>query len=234
MYSVTYRYIVGAEDRCFVTPGPQHPNMATESNRTNTKVARVIQEYALEGMGENLEAAWTGEGGERTSLRDLADEFNQAVLEAALSQAGVSSLSVDVSSTYEALRSDSSSSSTRARRRLEREGIDVDELTDHFVTHQAVHTYLTKEREASHSPTTEDIANKKADTIEKLQGRVSAVTESAISSLANANELDKSTYEVLVDVRAVCPDCGRDVPIGELFRKGGCDCTIEPDSATED
>ena len=200
----------------------------------NTKVARVIQKYALDGMAENLEAAWTGEAGERTSLRDLADEFNQAVLEAALSQAGVSSLSVDVSSTYEALRSDSSSSSTRARRRLEREGVDVDDLTDDFVTHQAIHTYLTKEREASLPPATDDVTNKKADTIEKLQGRVTAVAESAISSLANANELDKSTYEVIVDVRAVCPDCGTDVPIGDLFRQGGCDCTIESKPSKDD
>lgn len=208
--------------------------MTTEPNRINTKVARVVQKYALDGMGEKLEAAWTGEAGERTSLRDLADEFNEAVLEVALSQAGISSLSVDVSSTYEALHSDSSSSSTRARRRLEREGVDVDDLSDDFVTHQAIHTYLTKERDATLPPATDDVANKKADTIEKLQGRVSAVTESAISSLANAGDLDKATYEVLVDVRAVCPDCGTAVLIGELFRQGGCDCTIESKPTKDD
>jgi len=54
------------------------------------------------------------------------------------------------------------------------------------------------------------MADRKVETIEKLQGRVSAVAESAISSLANAGELDRGDYDVLVDVRAVCPNCGTD------------------------
>ncbi len=201
--------------------------MTTEANGTNTKVARVIQEYGLDGMGANLEASWTGETGERTSLRDLADEFNEAVLEAALREASVSSLTVDVSSTYRDLRGESGSSATRARRRLEREGIDVDELTGDFVTHQAIHTYLTQEREASLPTADDDIADRKVETIERLEGRVSAVAESAISSLANADELDRDDYDVLVDVRAVCPNCGADAPVGELIRQGGCGCTTE-------
>jgi hypothetical protein len=204
--------------------------MTTEASGANTKVARVIREYDLDGMGANLEAAWTGESGERTSLRDLADEFNEAVLEAALREASVSSLNVDVSSTYESLRGESGSSATRARRRLEREGIDVDELTGDFVTHQAIHTYLTQEREASLPAADDDMADRKVETIEKLQGRVSAVAESAISSLANAGELDRGDYDVLVDVRTVCPNCGADAPVGELIRRGGCGCTAEPES----
>ncbi|PAU82929.1 hypothetical protein CK500_12435 [Halorubrum salipaludis] len=208
--------------------------MTTEASGTNTKVARVIREYGLDGMGATLEAAWTGESGERTSLRDLADEFNEAVLEAALREENVSSLNVDVSSTYEALRGDSGSSTTRARRRLEREGIDVDALTKDFVTHQAVHTYLTQEREASLPAADEDMADRKVETIEKLQGRLSAVAESAISSLANADELDRDDYDVLVDVRTVCPNCGADAPVGELIRRGGCGCSVESEDASED
>lgn len=208
--------------------------MTTESSGANTKVARVIREYDLDGMGASLEAAWTGETGERTSLRDLADEFNEAVLEAALRDVGASSLGVDVSSAYEALRGESGSSATRARRRLEREGIDVDELTERFVTHQAVHTYLTKEREASLPAADDDMADRKVETIEKLQGRVSAVVESTLSSLANANELDRGDYDVLVDVRTVCPNCGADAPVGELIRRGGCGCTATSTRDSDD
>ena len=50
------------------------------------------------------------------------------------------------------------------------------------------------------------------------------MTESALSSLAGADELDRGDYDVLVNVRAVCPDCGADRQIGELLREGGCDC----------
>lgn len=208
--------------------------MTTESSGANTKVARVIREYDLDGMGAHLEASWTGERGERTSLRDLADEFNEAVLEAALRDGGGSSLSVDVSGTYNALRGESGSSATRARRRLEREGIDVDELTGDFATHQAIHTYLKQEREATLPAADDDLVDRKVETIEKLQGRVSAVAESTITSLANADELDKDTYDVLVDVRAVCPDCGADAPAGELLRQGGCGCTTKSVPTNDD
>lgn len=198
--------------------------MTSKTDGPNTKVARVIEAYDLEGMGATLEAEWTADPGERTSLRDLADEFNEAVLEAALRDAGVSPLNVDVSSMYEALQGGSGSTATRARRRLEREDVDVDRLTTDFVTHQAVHTYLTKEREASLPADDRNLADRKVETIEKLQGRIAAVTESAIDSLASADELDRADYDVLVDVRTVCPNCGADAPVGVVIRQGGCDC----------
>jgi predicted transcriptional regulator len=185
----------------------------------------VIEAYNLEGIGERLEAAWTGEAGERTSLRDLADEFNRAVLEAAVREAGSSSIGLEIESTYDVLRNEDGPEATRVRRRLEREGIDVDELTEDFVTHQAVHTYLTEYRGASLPPEERTLAERKIETIEKLQGRLSAVTEGALSSLAKADEIDRDDYDVLVDVRAVCPRCGADASASELIRQGGCDCT---------
>lgn len=199
--------------------------MTDKTQDRRTKVSRVIDEYDLEGMGAQLEAAWTGESGERTSLRDLADEFNQAVLEAALQKVGVSLMDFEVSGTYEALKRGSGSERTRAKRRLKREGVEVDTLTTDFVTHQAVHTYLTKDRQASLPEDETDIVERKIEAIEKLLGRVSVVTESATSSLASANRLDRDDYDVLVDVRVVCPDCGSDYAIAELLRSGGCQCS---------
>lgn len=201
--------------------------MPDRSSGRKTKVARVIEEHDLEGMGAQLEAEWTGETGERTSLRDLADEFNEAVLEAALREAGVSPLNFEVAGTYDALSGGSGPESTRAERRLEREGVDLDVLAKDFVTHQAIHTYLTKEREASLPENKRNPVKRKIETIEKLQGRVAAVTESTVSSLASADELDGDEYDVLVDIRVVCPACGSDCPVGELLRQGGCKCSVE-------
>ncbi len=197
----------------------------TDSTRSRgTKVARVIDEYELSGMGAEIEAAWTGESGERTSLRDLADEFNERVLEEALRESGVSALTFEVSGTYEALRHGSGSEETRARRRLEREDIDVDELLGDFVTHQAIHTYLTKEREATLPERDENAVDRKIESIDKLNGRVAAVTDTAIESLIPDEELERADYEVLVDVRVVCSECGSDHSVGDLLRQGGCDC----------
>ncbi|WP_144797316.1 rod-determining factor RdfA [Halorubrum depositum] len=206
----------------------------TGEDGPNTKVGRVIEAYDLDEMGSTLEAEWTGETGERTSLRDLADEFNEAVVAAAVRESASSSLDVEVSSTYEALRNGTGPEATRARRRLEREGVDVDELTADFVTHQAIHTYLTEDRGASLPSDEEGRVDRKIQTIEKLQGRLSAVSESAISSLANAGELDRDDYDVLVDVRAVCPHCGADAPVSELIRRGGCGCATDDAAADGD
>ena len=54
------------------------------------------------------------------------------------------------------------------------------------------------------------------------------------SSLANTDKLDKDNYDVLVDVRAVCPDCGSDTAVGELIRRGGCGCTTESTTSDQD
>lgn len=199
--------------------------MPDQSSGRRTKVARVIQEYDLDGMGAQLEAEWTGEAGERTSLRDLAGEFNEAVLEAALREAGVSPLDFEVAGAYDALSGGSGPEATRAERRLEREGINPDALASDFVTHQAIHTYLTKEREASLPEEKGDPVEHKIETIEKLQGRLAAVTESAVTSLASADELREKGFDVLVDVTVVCPACGSDHPVGEVLRQGGCECS---------
>lgn len=199
--------------------------MSQTNGGRRTKVARVIDDYDLTGMGSRLEAAWTGESGDRTSLRDLADEFNEAVLEAAIRDTGGAPLEFEVSGTYEALSSGTGAGATRARRRLEREGVDVDAVESDFVTHQAVHTYLKRDRDASLPSDNGDRRERKVKSVEKLQGRLTAVTESAVNSLAAAGELDHTDYDVLVNVRVVCPDCGVDRPVGELLRKGGCGCT---------
>jgi hypothetical protein len=190
-----------------------------------TKVARVIDEYGLTGIGEQLEVAWTGETGERTSLRDLADEFNEAVLESALQDVGSTPMEFEVSGTYEAIFDGSEADGTRARRRLEREGVDVDVLESDFVSHQAVHTYLKRDRDASLPDDDGNRRERKLESIEKLQGRLTAVTESALSSLVAAEELDHDDYDVLVDVRTVCPECGADRPISDLLRRGRCTCS---------
>lgn len=175
-------------------------------------------------MGPQLEGAWIGEDGERTSLRSLAHEFNQAIIKAALRDEGISPTNFEVSGTYEALRNESGSEKKRAERRLEREGIDTEQLTDSFVSHQAIHTYLKNIREASLPESKTDRVQSRIEAIEKLKGRVSTVTESAIDSLASTGHLHHDDYDVLVDVRAVCPKCGSDISIRELLNSGECEC----------
>lgn len=58
--------------------------MGEDEPTPTCKVARVIREYDLEGLGDELEHGWTADGDNRTSLRGLATYFNERVLDAAL------------------------------------------------------------------------------------------------------------------------------------------------------
>lgn len=197
-----------------------------DGTNPRTKVERVLKKYDLTEMGERLEAEWTGISGERTSLRDLADNINKQILKTELQKTGSSPPDFETEGTYEVLRHDSGSEEIRARRRLERRGIDVDTLSQDFVTHTAVHTYLREERGASLPSDNRDPIEAKVEMINKVKGRIEAVSESAIQSLVNADELERDDYDLLVDIRAICPSCGKDTPIDEFFRNGGCECEV--------
>jgi hypothetical protein len=199
------------------TPGPRG------------KVERVIETYDLEGLGDELERRWTGAAGERESLRSLADRFNRAVLRSALDEAGTSPLDGEVENTYRLLRDDDVSPGmrTEVRRQLEREGLDLDEIEKDFVSHQAIHTYLRDHRGAELETEDQSRVEKEAQTIRRLQGRVSVVTESGLSRLSSAGDITIGDFDVLTDVQVYCGDCGSQYEAVELIERGGCDC--EPD-----
>ncbi|WP_342766240.1 rod-determining factor RdfA [Halorubrum ezzemoulense] len=63
---------------------------------------------------------------------------------------------------------------------------------------------------------------------------MSAVTELTGSSLTNADEIHRGDYDVLVDVRAICPNSGSGTSVGDLSRRGSCGCTTESNSGKPD
>lgn len=197
-----------------------------DNQYTDSKVGRVIEDYDLNGQGEWLEAAWTGDGVESLSLRELADEFNQFVLEAAMIEAGMDPLQKDVGNTYEILTDQETSSGDRVevRNRLEWNGIDVDALESDFVTHQAIHTYLRKYRGVERTESDTDPRERERETIERLQGRTKAVTKNSIERLATQDELDLDSFDVLVDIQVICGECGTQYQIADLLNGAGCDC----------
>jgi hypothetical protein len=100
----------------------------------NSKVARIIEEYELDKLGEELERRWIAEDGD--SLRDLADVFNRRLLEATLVSSSGSD-AFDPESVYVALTDDDVPAGERRtiKRNLERAGVDVEQLIDGFVSH---------------------------------------------------------------------------------------------------
>jgi hypothetical protein len=114
---------------------------------------------------------------------------------------------------------------TQQRRRLERLGIDVDTLESEFVSHQAVHTYLTEGLGLStSSPDEGDRVERTERRLNKLRGRTAAVAESSLADLAAADALTVGDLECSVDLRVFCTDCNRGYELTALLDRGGCAC----------
>jgi len=202
----------------------------TTDSRPSSKVARLIEEYDLRGLGDELEVRWTGDGVERTSLRDLADYFNKQLLEQALIDAGMSALESDVDSTYRNLTEDNVSTGVRTdtRNRLEQNGIDVDDLESDFVSYQAIRSFLTEYRDAEYRKLSDqEKVEKDLQSIQRLMTRTLSVTEERIEKLRQTERIDAGTFEVLLDLQVLCQECGEQYSVAEFLDERGCQCQRE-------
>lgn len=199
----------------------------TDSGKPNSKVARVIERYGLEGLGADMEAMWQGQSGSRKSLRELAAIFNSAVIEAAMEEVGLDPLPGEIEDVHEAMKSDDVSGGQRReiRGKLEREGIDFDELGNDLVTYQAIRTYLKKYRGVETPSQTTDPVEDALSTVNRLSGRLQVVTDQRLDQLANADHLDIGDHRVLVNVQVYCDSCGRQYDVATLLDRGGCHCS---------
>jgi hypothetical protein len=199
----------------------------TSGRGRRSKVARLIEEYEMDSLGAELERRWTAEE-DRRSLRDLASYFNQKLLEQALEEADVRPLDGEVENTYRLLTEENSGADrTRIRRRLERDGIDIDAIEDDFVTYQAIRTYLKKHRGAEYTPDETDPIEREIANIQQLRGRVDSVTDGKLRQLRNSGRLDIGEFRTLVDVRVVCEDCNTQFDVIDLLERGHCNCSDE-------
>jgi hypothetical protein len=191
-----------------------------------SKVARLIDEYGLDGLGAEMEQVWTANNDERKSLRELADHFNQQLLDEALRDSGTQLLDGERENLYRLLTDEAvgESDRTRARRRLQRGGVDVDALEDDFVTYQAIRTYLKTHRQAEYNRDDRDRAVVERKNIQQLQGRTTAVTEGKLNQLKKNDHISLGDFRTLVDTHVLCEDCGERYAVDELLDRGGCDC----------
>ncbi|WP_049913230.1 rod-determining factor RdfA [Halococcus thailandensis] len=204
---------------------------STGSTGRRSKVARLIDEYDLDGIGAEMERRWTAPDDERTSLRDLATHFNQRLLAAAMATAGLQPLSGEIENTYQLLTDEETSSAdrTQTRRQLERDGVPVEELQSDFVTYQAIRSYLIEHRGAEYTADDRDRTVVEAENVQRLRGRVETVTEEKLDRLRRNTEFDLGEFMLFVDVSVLCEDCGQRYGIDELLERGGCDCTTPSD-----
>lgn len=202
----------------------------TLPDRPSNKVARLLNEYDLEGFGAELEARWTGKTDERMSLRGLAELFNKRLLERAMLDAGISAIESDVEATYENLTSDDVSTAVRmdTRNRLNQKGIKPDDLESDFVTYQAIRTYLKEWRGAEYDhPSDAEKIKKDRESVQRLMTRTLSVIEDRIEKLRDTNRVNIDQFEVILDVKILCQQCGRQQSVADFLDQKGCKCHQE-------
>jgi hypothetical protein len=191
-----------------------------------SKIVRLLDEYDLQGLGAKLERLWTATGDDRMSLRDLAELFNTELLRAALAEVDTQPLDGEIENMYRLLTDEevTEADRTRAVRRLERRGIDVEQLERDFVTYQAIRSYLTEHRDASYASERRDRTETEQDSIQQFRGRMLTVIDSKLDQLERNGDLTLGEYQTLVDINVLCEECGAQYGIDELLDRGGCDC----------
>lgn len=210
---------------------PPPANESDGDETTKSKVHRLIDEYDLDGMGEQLERYWLGTEGEQHSLRSLAELFNQRVLSSAMADAGLSSLDGEVENLHRLLTDDDVSAGmrTQARNRLARHDIDVEQVERDFVSHVAIHNYLTDVRgvdQPSESLAAGDHVAKERRTIRRLRNRAATVTEQSIDRLRSEGHIALGEFDVLVEFSVACRDCGTSRRLDDLLDRQGCACDL--------
>ncbi|WP_254280648.1 rod-determining factor RdfA [Haloarcula marina] len=193
-----------------------------------SKVERLLDEWDMDGVGDQMEAYWLGTGQEQYSLRKLAEWFNEQLLERALDESNESYVEGEVENMYRLLTSDEVSRGVQAEveTRLEQAGIDVDNLETSFVSHQSIYTYLTKVRGVSRSDETTDESQieKTNSSIQRLVNRTNAVVNKNLQSLRNTDRISLGEFSVFVDINVYCHECDTQYSVQELLTQRGCDC----------
>jgi len=203
---------------------------ASTDRKPSNKVAKLLDQYELAGLGSELKMYWTGEGVDRMSLRDLAEYFNKKLLEAKMEKAGMSLINNDVETIYRNLTSDTVSAGTRtdSENKLSANGIDPEKLEQEYVSYPTVRTYLREYQDAEYDQlSAEEKIEKDRQMIDRLMTRSQSVATDRIEKLISTGRISSSNFEVFVNIDVLCQDCGTQYPIGEYLELGGCDCSQE-------
>lgn len=190
------------------------------------KVPRVAAKYEITAIEDELADLWT-RADDPVSLRDLATYFNKQILEAAMETADVDLLEGEVDNTYHLLTDESVSSGvhTETVKKLERDGVDVDQLESDFVSYQAVRTYLYDCRNVEREPRTDaERIEGVARSVAQLQNRTTTVTAEKLAQLDRTDRIDLGDFQVFLDVRIFCEDCETQYDVSEILERKGCRC----------
>lgn len=195
----------------------------SDDSPCNCKVHRMRARYDVDADDETLAADWRN----GTSVRSLAQSFNEALIDARLESVDGSAVSWDRLPIYEAIKTDelAETDGIEVRRELERGGVDPDDLESDLSSHQTMYRHLSSclNASAGPDPTPEERRENARDTVYALQRRTTLVTESTMGTLQSAGITGVTDPDVLVDIQIICRECGQSMDF-ETALTESCNC----------
>jgi len=203
---------------------------ATDSdvNPNRYKTHRVIEKYGIQSFKPELKSKWTGKNHDKVGIRDLADELNIKILDEALGDVTLETYSTE--DLHELLTEDGPRNSAQfVKTELEDEGIDVDEVTDDFVSHTALRNYLMsvhKVESPQRHPEGEERIRSYKEATEREQKSHKRNLEQRLNILQTKGHIPDGEIDITVKTTVKCPSCGRRMRARKMIDlNDGCECT---------
>lgn len=199
------------------------------TDRCECKLGTVMATYSIEGVDEDIVDRWVGDGSDHMSLRELAEYFNLQVLRAAIRESDLQFVDEEIRTIYTLLTDNDVSGQTReqVRSQLEAGSIDLDSLTDDFVSYQTVNRHLKKCHEVKREAETEtddQYVRRRVQKIYALENKLDAVTNDILDQLDTTGRISLSDFETDVDVQVRCSNCGAHHNVVDIVENQGCLC----------
>lgn len=193
------------------------------------KVQKVINEWGLLEIGDELEQRWLGRARDEHSLRELAEYFNKQVLVEALTESGTVPLEGEVENLYHLLTGEdvNRASKIQTEQRLTELGIAVEDLTDDFVSHQTMYRYLKNHRgvqKQTEKQSTEELVDSVRRASTRLSNRLKTVIRKNLETLNNRSEFHIGEFDIYVDIQIACSECNTTRELSQILERNGCDC----------
>ncbi|WP_276256551.1 rod-determining factor RdfA [Halomontanus rarus] len=200
-----------------------------EESNCSCKIGRVLRAYSLEGFNTELETRWTADGEEHLSLRELETHLNKNIFREELNSKNISFLDKELEIWYSILTGEDPDNTTQIpiKRRLERQGVDVDQVVNDFVSYQTINRHLKKCLEVEQKARDEtdvQYIRRRVQQIYALENKLQTIIYDSLTQLDETGRISLNDFDVILDSNVICSNCGAHHTISDIVVNQGCKC----------
>ena len=181
---------------------------------TGEKLRRIITKYGFAELGDRLEREYTPPN--PATLRELKQKVNVKILDQ--NMRGPSITEAEYQDCCYRLTTDDRE---LTEDRLNKLGIDGEEVLGDMISHGTVQNYLQTYRDVEKQGRRQNTPEESAKSMISIQSKVETILENSVTSHSERNEIPTEP-EVDVRVNVICPDCNESISAIKYFQLGQC------------